>query len=199
MAAATVGLAAFGQAEAQIKLPADFDGFSIVNLRDYALTEDGKVPPVADMQEGREMSLSLSDEGYLLGTVFTQGCVHVWRTGEGRMAYSMKGGRHHISAKCENLGITDYEWTTNVTFSPGRIHLDGDATTMKPCLPRNPNCQRDREIVSERAVLRVQGNQCFLESYRVKTTWVSYNPYLPTPTETTFIAEATPRTRCKFL
>jgi len=187
-------------AVAQVKLPTNTDRMTIVNLRNYMLGEDGKsVSPFSSVDDTEEVPLNIDPDGKMRGNPFTMGCVKMWETGEGRMFYNLKGGKLQVSDTCENIGETEYEWTTNVTLSPGRLTLNGEARTVASCPENRPNCERTRTVATERATIRIEGSKCFVESYQFRTTETSRNPYLPTATNTTFVTFSTAKSRCSFL
>jgi len=185
---------------AQVKLPTNTDRMTIVNLRHYMLGEDGKsVSPFSSVDDTEEVPLNIDPDGKLRGNPFTMGCVKMWATGEGRMSYNLKGGKLQVSDTCKNIGETEYEWTTSVTFSPGRIMLNGEARTVASCREDRPDCERTGTVATERATIRIEGSKCFVETYQFRTTETSRNPYLPAATNTTFVTFSTPKTRCSFL
>jgi hypothetical protein len=189
-----------GQAQAQqVRLPANTERMTLTNLRHYMLGDDGKsVSPHSSVQDDEEAPFWIDADGRMLGNPYTMGCVKMWRTGEGRMTYNLKGGRLQHAASCENIGVTDYEWSTSVSFSPGRIILNGEARTVGPCLASDPNCERPRMVATEKAVIRIEGKKCFVESYNFKTSETSSNPYLK-GNITSFVTFSTPKSRCSFL
>lgn len=188
-----------GGAQAQVKLPPGFWGFSLENMRSYSLDSNGKPPPVSEMLGELEMSFKSDGKGHLMGGIFTTGCVELFTKGEGRMHYKIAGGQHRVQASCFNRVAMDYEWTTNVSLSPGRMHFNGEARTVQACGNSRPDCVPERQVVSERAVIRVEGRKCFVESYQMKTTTISQHPYFKTMSEHVSLWTTSPKTTCYFM
>lgn len=184
----------------QVKLPAGTERITLTNLRHYMLAEDGKSvsPHNGPVEDDDEAPFWVDAEGKALGKPYTMGCVHLWSTGEGRMTYNLKGGKLQRAASCENTGVTDYEWTTTVTLSPGRITLNGEARTVKRCQASEPNCLRPTLVATEKAVIRIEGRKCFVESYNFKTSETTGNPYLK-GLVTSFVTFSTPKSRCELI
>jgi hypothetical protein len=185
----------------QVKLPANTERMTLSNLRHYMLGDDGKsVSPHSSVADDDEAPFSIDPAtGLMLGNPYTQGCVNLWTTGEGRMTYNLKGGTLRHAASCENIGVTDYEWTTTVTLSPGRITLNGEARTVAPCLQSEPNCAlRAKLVATEKAVIRVEGRRCFVESYNFKTSETTGNPYLKGVVNS-FVTFSTAKSRCELV
>jgi len=193
-------LLAEGALAQQVKLPNGTERINLTVLRNYMLAEDGKsVSPFSSIDDDLDVEFWIDANSKALGKPYTQGCVKLWITGEGRMTYNLKGGTLRHAASCENRGVTDYEWTTTVTLSPGRITLNGEAHTVAPCLASEPNCAlRAKLVATEKAVIRVEGRKCFVESYNFKTSETTDNPYLKGKV-TSFVTFSTPKSRCELI
>jgi len=192
-------LLAQGALAQQVKLPAGTERMTLTNLRYYMLADDGKsVSPLDTVKDDDEASFWVDADGKALGNPYTNGCVQMWNTGEGRMTYNLKGGTLQRTASCENIGVTDYQWTTTVTLSPGRITLKGEAHTLAPCRPSEPNCVRTKLVATERAVIRIEGRNCFIESYNFKTSETEGDPIFKGHV-TSFVTFSTAKSRCELI
>jgi len=47
----------------------------------------------------------------------------------------------------------------NVTLSPGRLTLNGEARTVASCPENRPDCERTRTVATERATIRIEGSK----------------------------------------
>jgi hypothetical protein len=187
-----------GQALAQqVQVPSD--RMKLKNLRSYMLADDGKSvsPHAGPVRDDYSAPFWIEEPERMLGNPYTMGCVELWSTGEGRMTYNLKGGRLEQSGSCTNIGTTDYQWTTTVSFSPGKLILNGEARTVGPCLPGKIDCERPTLVATEKAVIRIAGRKCFVESYHFKTSETTGNPYLKGHVDQ-HVTFSTPKSRCEF-